>query len=152
MAAAAPNPTSDDAFKIQQFGGMLPAWDPFLLPDGQAQSSTNGYLFSGGLEGWRVPKLLRTTTLSNPNFIYRVPNESSARASAVYSFVSNPNPGDTVLVGEETYTFTATVTATSPSYTVKIGATPAATATNFFGALTFDNGAGTNAGTLYGVG
>lgn len=131
---------------------MLPAWDPFLLPDGQAQSSTNGYLFSGGLEGWRVPKLLRNTSLSNPNFIYRVPNETSATASAVFGFVATPVPGDAVVVGEETYTFTATVTADSPSYLVLIGEDAVSAAINLFAALTFDNGAGTNAGTLYGMG
>lgn len=152
MPAAAPNPASGDALKIQQFGGMLPAWDALLLPDGQAQSSTNGYLFSGGLEGWRVPKLLRTTSLSNPNFIYRVPDESSARASVVFGFPTNPQAGDTVTVGEETYAFTAAVTSSSASYTVKIGANAIASAINLFAALTYDNGAGTNAGTLYGVG
>ncbi len=139
----------DDSFRVDKFGGALPAWDPYLLPDGQAATSTNGYLFSGGLEGWRIPKLLRNTTLSNPGYIYRVPDESSAAANAFLRFDASPNEGDTVTVGEETYTFTATVTA---AYQVKIGGSAAATATNLFAALTYDNGTGANKGTLYGVG
>lgn len=142
-------PQKDDSFALDKFGGMLPAWDNYLLPEGQAASSTNGYLFSGGLEGWRVPKLLRTTSLSNPGYIYRVPNKTSAKANALLSFLANPNAGDTVSLGEEVYTFTAAVTA---AYQVLIGANAATTATNLFAAFTFDNGAGTNAGTLYGSG
>ena len=49
-------PATPDSFKLQQFGGMLPAWDDHLIPDGQASSSLNGYLFSGRLQGWREPK------------------------------------------------------------------------------------------------
>lgn len=142
-------PQKDDSFRVDKFGGALPAWDNYLLPDGQAASSTNGYLFSGALEGWRVPKLLRNTTLNNPGFIYRVPNESSATASAALQFTSNPNAGDTVTVGEETYTFTATVTA---AYQVLLGASAAASAINLFAALTYDNGSGANNGILYGAG
>lgn len=138
----------DDSFRMNQFGGMLPAWDNHLLPDGQAASSTNGYLFSGALEPWRVPKLLHTFT-DNPGYVYRLPQKTEAAATATLWFNGNPPPGATVLLGEETYMFTAAVTA---AYQVLIGATPAATATNFFAAITYDNGAGTNAGTLYGTG
>lgn len=143
------NPQKDDSFAVGQFGGMLPAWDPYNLPENQAASSTNGYLFSGGLEGWRIPKLLRTTTLTNPGYIFRVPNKTSATASALLSFLTTINAGDQVTVGEEIYTFTAAVTA---AYQVLLGANDVASATNLFAALTFDNGAGTNAGTLYGNG
>lgn len=142
-------PQHDDSFKLQKFGGMLPAWDDLLLPDGQSSDSTNGYLFSGALESWRVPKLLRTTTLSNPGFIYRVPKTTSVRASSLLSFLSNPNDGDKITLGEEVYTFTVTVT---KAYDVKIGVDASATAINAFAAFTYDNGAGTNAGTLYGLG
>lgn len=61
------------AFKLQQFGGMLPAWDDQLLPDGQASNCVNGYLFSGALLGWREPKLLHTLNNSAAAFVYRVP-------------------------------------------------------------------------------
>lgn len=131
---------------------MLPAWDELLLPDGQAADSTNGYLYSGALEPWRVPKLLRNTTLANPGYIYRLPKTAQARASALLTFLANPNAGDQVTVGEEVYTFTATVTAASAAYSVLLGANATATSINLFAALTYDNGAGTNAGTLYGKG
>ena len=35
------------AIKMQEFGGMLPAWGDQLLPNGQASLSINAYLFSG---------------------------------------------------------------------------------------------------------
>ena len=50
------------ALKLDKFGGMLPAWDTRLLPDGQADYSLNCYLFSGALIGWRQPKLLHQLT------------------------------------------------------------------------------------------
>lgn len=60
---------------------MLPAWDDRLLPDGQAAFSTNSYLFSGTLKGWRQPKLLHT--LSNPlaTYAYRLPNKATNNTS-----------------------------------------------------------------------
>lgn len=61
--------------KIQQFGGMLPAWDDHLLPGGQASSATNGYLFGGKLGGWRQPKLLRTLTNPSAKYAYRIPTD-----------------------------------------------------------------------------
>lgn len=146
------SPSADASFKLQQFGGMLPAWDDHLLPDGQSANSVNGYLFSGALTSWRTPKPLHTTVLDNPGYVYRLPDETEAKATALLNINSTPDVGDVVTVGEETYTFTATVTTTSPSYTVLIGGSAAAAATNLFAALTFDNGQGTNAGVLYGVG
>lgn len=146
--AAAQTQSSDSSFKLQQFGGMLPAWDDHLLPDGQAASTTNGYLFSGALEPWRLPKLLHTTTLSNPGYVYRLPTETDAIATALLT-ITAPDEGDTLTLGEEIYKFTATV---KNSYDVLLGADAAAAATNLFAAFTFDNGAGTNAGVLYGIG
>lgn len=144
--------TSPEAFKLEQFGGMLPAWDEHLLPPGQAAGLVNGYLFSGGLAGWRTPKLLHTFQNSAAQYAYRLPNETSAIATAILVFVNQPLAGDALILGEETYTFTATVTAASPAYSVLIGASTTATAINLFAAFTFDNGAGTNAGVLYATG
>lgn len=148
MAAAPKTQSADSSFKLQQFGGMLPAWDDHLLPDGQSASSINGYLFSGALESWRIPKLLRNTTTSNPGYVYRLPKKADAAASALLAVIA-PQAGDKVTVGEEIYTFTAAV---NVAYDVKLGANAAAAATNLFAALTFDNGLGTNAGVLYGTG
>lgn len=150
MAQQGPSPPSKpNSFKLQQFGGMLPAWSDRLLPDGQAIAANNTYLFSGELTGWRQPKLLRTLTNSAAKFAFRLPSTVQATASALLFVLGNPAEADTVFVGEETYFFTATVT---KAYEVLIGLTAAATATNFFAALTEDNGKATNAGTLYGVG
>lgn len=66
------------AYKIDKFGGMLPAWDTRLLPDGQADYSVNSYLFSGALTGWRQPKLLRWLVNSAAKFVYRIPNRDTS--------------------------------------------------------------------------
>ena len=47
------------AIKIDKFGGMIPAWDSRLLPEGQSDLALNTYLYSGALTGWRRPKRLR---------------------------------------------------------------------------------------------
>lgn len=133
------------ALKLEKFGGMLPAWDDKLLPEGQAAASLNTYLFSGALTGWRKPTLLRALVNSAARFVYRVPTVTRARATAVLTLSANANEGDTVKVGEETYTFTATVSA---AYSVLLGASKEASAANLFAALT---SAGT-VGTTYGTG
>lgn len=135
------------ALKIEQYGGMLPAWDPHLLPAGQATSCTNGYMFSGALEGWRQPKLLRQLQNSAAKFVYRIPSVVEAIANAYLVFLLNLLVGDQVTVGEITYTFVSSV---KNPYDVLIGATSAATATNLLAAVTSDSGNGTNEGVLYG--
>ena len=136
--------------KLEQFGGMLPSWDDQLLPEGQAAFSQNAYLFSGALLGWRQPKLLRALNNSAAKYVYRIPTTVQNTAAAILYFVSNPNAGDQVSLGEEVYTFvTAAVTS---AYTVLRGATAAISATNLFAAFTTDNGKNTNAGVLYGTG
>jgi len=88
------------AYKIDKFGGMLPAWDTRLLPDGQADYSVNSYLFSGALTGWRQPKLLRTLTDTAAKFVYRVPNRETndTGITAADSFwMEFPDPDTTVM-------------------------------------------------------
>jgi len=140
------------ALKIHQFGGMLPAWDAHLLPDGQAATSTNGYLFSGALQGWRKPKLLRALTNSAARSVYRIPIISETQAIAYLVFKVNVTAGDTVKVGEQLYTWRSAITSTSAPYDVLIGATPAISATNLLAALTADNETNVNSGILYGDG
>jgi len=149
---ADPTQTSPESFKLEQFGGMLPAWDDHLIPQGQAASSENAYLFSGALAGWRKPKALYTLQSGTSQFAYRLPTQTENIANAILYVHVNPVEGDKFTLGEEIYTFTATVTAETAAYMVQIGATTAATATNIYAAVTFDDGAGTNAGVLYGVG
>lgn len=66
--------------KLEKFGGMLPAWDPLILPEGQAQLSINSYLFSGILSGWRQPKLLKTLQ-NTTKYAYRIPNKTTNNTS-----------------------------------------------------------------------
>lgn len=141
--------TAPDSFKLEQFGGMLPAWDDHLIPQGQAASSLNGYLFSGALVGWRKPKLLYTLQNGASKFAYRLPTQSKNIANATIYVNVQPLAGDQFTLGEEVYTFRATVAA---AYDVKIGASTAATATNIYAAVTLDDGKNTNAGILYGTG
>lgn len=65
------------ALKLDKFGGMLPAWDEGLLPDGQAAYSRNAYLYSGTLTGWRKPKFARNLNDALTKFVYRVPNKDT---------------------------------------------------------------------------
>lgn len=144
-----PTQTTPDSFKLEQFGGMLPAWDDHLLATGQAASSLNGYLFSGRLEGWRTPKLLYNMKSQTSQFAYRLPTQTQNIANATCNITTLPLAGDKVTLGEEVYTFVATV---AKAYDVKIGASAATAATNLFQAFTLDNGKNTNVGTNYGVG
>jgi hypothetical protein len=65
------------AIKLANFGGMMPAWDPHLLPEGQATAAQNGYLYSGSLEGWRKPKFLRALQNSAALLVYRILNRDT---------------------------------------------------------------------------
>lgn len=88
------------AYKIDKFGGMLPAWDTRLLPDGQADFSVNSYLFSGALTGWRQPKLLRMLLNSAAKFVYRIPNRETndTDITALDShWMEFPDPDTTVM-------------------------------------------------------
>lgn len=131
------------ATRLEQFGGMLPAWDDRLLPADQAAAAVNTYLFAGSLQGWRQPKLLRTLTNSAAKFAYRVPTTVSAVAGAFLAFLANANEGDVVVLGEESYRITATVTG---AYDVLRGASAVATATNLFKAFTLTGVSGTTYG------
>lgn len=148
MAGQQPQ-ASPDAIKLQQFGGMLPAWDDHLIPENQAASSQNGYLFSGALAGWRTPKLLYTLKNGASQFAFRLPTGQQTLASAVVSGISGLFDGDQLTLGEEIYTFRDTIT---QAYDVRTGASVAEAMTNLFQAFTADNSQNTNAGVNYGTG
>jgi hypothetical protein len=130
--------------------------EPHLLPTGQAAACANTYLFSGKLTGWRQPKVLRSLLNSSARAAYRIPIVAETQARAILTLVTQPNPGDSVVVGELTYTFQSVL---APQATggaglpgdVLIGATATVTATNFANAVTADLGQNTNAGVLYGT-
>jgi hypothetical protein len=135
------------SIKLEQFGGMLPAWDPHLLPVGQASYAKNGYLFSGNLSGWRVPKVLRNLTKGSTRMAFRIPTLVEHQAVAYLAFKALPNSGDTVLIGEETYTFRNAV---NSAFDVLIAADIPGTYTNLMNAITADLETNVNAGVTYG--
>lgn len=139
------------AVKLDQFGGALPAWDPRLLPQGQAASSVNGYLFSGALKGWRKPKVLRSLLNSAAKFVFRIPVVTEQQALAYLVFKAQPVAGDSLVIGENGYIFRTAITSTNPPGDVLIGATANDTAANLIAAITADNGTNVNAGILYGL-
>lgn len=144
------------AIQLNQFGGMFPAWDAHLIPPGQASFAKNGFLFSGALVGWRKPKELRTLDNSAARMVYRVPTVSQTQARALFVFKLQPNAGDTMSVGDLTYTWRATLETQDDEsiglpFEVLIGATTAESARNFAAALTADNGENTHAGEWYGA-
>lgn len=120
--------------KLQEFGGMLPAWDDRFLPDGQASYARNTYLYSGALNGWREPSLLRQ--LSNPaaKYAFRVPNVVQSIATAYLLLLQQPLAGDTVTLGEVTYTFRSTPV---NAYDVLIGPNVLSTSYNLYEAMVF---------------
>lgn len=132
------------ATKLDQFGGMLPAWDDRLIPAGQAALSKDAYLFSGALVGWRKPKLLRTLLNSAATFVYRVPTNIQATALAYLAFVAQPLEGDLIKLGEQVYKFTATVT---NSYDVLIGASATLSAAELLAAFLANGTAGVDYGS-----
>lgn len=64
------------ALRINVFGGMIPAQDDHLLPDGGAALAQNTWLYSGVLEGFKTPRLLRNLTSSTAKRVYRIPNDA----------------------------------------------------------------------------
>lgn len=61
------------ALKLSNFGGMIPAMDPLLLPDNQAALSQNAWMYTGTLEGFRQPVQVRTLTNPLAKKVYRIP-------------------------------------------------------------------------------
>lgn len=61
------------ALKIQQFGGMIPATDPRLLPDNQAVLSQNAWVYTGALEGIRQKTAVYTCVNPLTRKVYRIP-------------------------------------------------------------------------------
>jgi hypothetical protein len=61
------------ALKLKQFGGMIPATDPRLLGDNQAELSQNAWLYTGALEGFREPKAVYTLNDPATKRVFRIP-------------------------------------------------------------------------------
>lgn len=130
------------SFKLEQFGGMLPAWDDHLIPAGQAVNSENSYIFSGALNGWRRPKVLHTLNNPDATSVYRIPITTEGTATNTLTFLTNIVEDDQVRLGEEIYTF-RNVLDNNIGYQVLVGATANDSAANLFAAFTIGNGQGT---------
>jgi hypothetical protein len=146
------------ALKVEQFGGQLPAWDQRLLPPGQAAASTNGYLFSGALKGWRQPKVLRALTNPAARMAFRLPTLSEAQAFAYLVFKAIPQNLDTVTIGDVIYRWRSQADiAITPMTIGDVFIGPAfpvdilVAAQNLLAAITADQGTNLNAGVLYGM-
>lgn len=61
------------AFKLNVFGGMVPAVDDRLLPDTAAAHSENTWLYKGRLSGIPQPTLVRACT-EGTSKVFRIPN------------------------------------------------------------------------------
>lgn len=61
--------------KLQNFGGMIPAVDARLLPENQAQTAENAWVYSGAIEGFREPVAVHTLSSPLIRRVYRVPVE-----------------------------------------------------------------------------
>lgn len=82
------------AFKVNGFGGMIPAQDDRLLPDNQAASAINTWLYNGDLQGINGLTLLHSCSLANTGKAYRIPlsNPNSFNfASSFWMEFQNPD-------------------------------------------------------------
>ena len=82
------------ALTLNNFGGMIPAVDEYLLPENQAGLSQNTWVYSGTLEGFRQPVPIRT--LANPlaKKAFRIPityYDASHMADAYWLEFDNPD-------------------------------------------------------------
>lgn len=93
------------ALRIQNFGGMIPAVDPTLLPQNAAEHSENVWIYTGGLQGFHPRKLIHTAA-SSTYAVYRIPKDQAQPfnySNSVYmefideftTVVSAPTIGDT---------------------------------------------------------
>lgn len=74
------------ALRINVFGGMIPAQDDHLLPDGGAALAQNTWLYSGSLEGFKSPRFIRNLTSSTAKRVYRIPNDPFEKTNFNNSF------------------------------------------------------------------
>lgn len=61
------------ALKLKQFGGMIPAVDPRLLPENQADLSQNTWMYTGAIEGFREPRAVYTLLDPATTRVFRIP-------------------------------------------------------------------------------
>lgn len=74
------------ALRINVFGGMIPAQDDHLLPDGGASLAQNTWLYSGALEGFKTTRYIRNLTSATAKRVYRIPNDPYEKTNFNNSF------------------------------------------------------------------
>ncbi|HEY7821480.1 MAG TPA: hypothetical protein VIG24_01530, partial [Acidimicrobiia bacterium] len=93
------------AVKLQNFGGMIPAVDPHLLPPNSASHCVDAWVNSGALEGFRELELVYTPVSISTRRTFRIPIDKvdSARIPNSYwlefdtqnvSVIEAPTTGD----------------------------------------------------------
>lgn len=82
----------------------------------------------------------------------KTPVNAVAATGKITIAVGQPSDADYVTINGRKYTFKTALSLTPTAYEVLIGAQNTDTATNLQAAITFDDGAGTNEGVLYGTG
>ena len=86
------------ALKVNTFGGMIPARERLLLPDGAAQLSQNTWLYSGAVEPFRIPTQIRTMASAASTKAHRVPRTDPTRQGLLDSdWLEFQNPNTDVL-------------------------------------------------------
>jgi hypothetical protein len=63
------------AFKLQNFGGQIPAVDDRLLPQDAAALAQNAWIYTGALEGMRTERLVYTASSPTVSKVYRIPKQ-----------------------------------------------------------------------------
>jgi len=74
------------AFKIDTFGGMIPAYSDELLPGNAASLSVNTWLYSGSLLALPAPKVLKPLLIPDSGKVYRIP-ASYDRSTYLYNSI-----------------------------------------------------------------
>jgi hypothetical protein len=63
------------ALKLQNFGGMIPAVDPHLLPNTSAQYAENAWVLTGAVQGFKALRKIYTPASTGTLKVFRVPIE-----------------------------------------------------------------------------
>ena len=61
------------SFKLENFGGMIPAVNDYYLPENASSSCENAWVYSGAIEGFRELRLAYTCQSSATRKVFRLP-------------------------------------------------------------------------------
>jgi hypothetical protein len=86
------------ALRLQNFGGMIPAVDPRLLPQEQAELSVNTWMYTGSLQGFREPVEIYTCNSASTKRVFRIPKQYYDKEHIVDSYWLEFDDPDTDVV------------------------------------------------------